>query len=73
MRMMNLRKTRRVTVTIPTKDRTKIEVLLAGLGIIGVLWIIWVIPVAAQVIVTFSLVFILIALIMDTIDYWEDE
>lgn len=59
-------------MTIPTKDRTKIEVFLAGAGIIGVICIIWVIPVAAQVIVTFSLVFILIALIMDTMDYWED-
>lgn len=73
MRMMNLRKTRRVTVTIPTKDRTKIEVLLAGLGIIGVLWIIWVIPVAAQVITTFGLVFVLVVLIMDTVNYWEED
>lgn len=60
-------------MTIPTKDRTKIEVFLAGAGIIGVVLIIWTLPVAAQVIVTFSLVFILIALIMDTMDYWEDE
>ena len=60
-------------MTIPTKDRTKIEVFLAGAGIVGIIWIICAIPVAAQVIVTFSLVFILIALIMDTMDYWEDE
>lgn len=59
-------------MTIPTKDRTKIEVFLAGVGIIGIIWIIWVIPVAAQVIVMFSLVFILIALIMDTMNYWKD-
>ena len=59
-------------MTIPTKDRTKIEVLLAGLGTIGVLWIIWVIPVAAQVITTFGLVFVLVVLIMDTMNYLED-
>lgn len=60
-------------MTIPTKDRTKIEVFLAGAGIVGIIWIIWAIPVTAQVIVTFALVFILIALIMDAMDYWEDE
>lgn len=59
-------------MTIPTKDRTKIEVFLAGVGIVGVIWIIWAIPVTAQVIVTFSLVFILIVLIMDTMNYLED-
>lgn len=59
-------------MTIPTKDRTKIEVFLAAMGIIGVLWIVWVIPVAAQVITTFGLVFVLVALIMDTMNYWED-
>lgn len=60
-------------MTIQTKDRTKIEVFLAGLGIIGVLWIIWVIPVAAQVITTFGLVFVLVVLIMDTVNYWEED
>lgn len=60
-------------MTIPTKDHTRIEVFLAAMGIIGVIWIIWAIPVAAQVIVTFALVFILIVLIMDTFDYLEDE
>nr|DAI27812.1 MAG TPA: hypothetical protein [Caudoviricetes sp.] len=60
-------------MTIPTKDRTKIEVFLAGAGIIGVICIIWALPVTAQVIVTFSLVFILIALVMDTFDYLEDS
>ena len=60
-------------MTIPTKDRTKIEVFLAGLGIIGIIWIIWEFAITAQVIVTFSLVFILIALVMDTFDYLEDE
>ena len=60
-------------MTIPTKDRTKIEVFLAGAGIVGIIWIIWAIPVAAQVIVTFTLVSILIALIMDTMDYCEDS
>ena len=59
-------------MTIPTKDRTKIEVFLAAAGIVGVIWIIWAIPVTAQVIVTFSLVFILIVLIMDTMNYLED-
>nr|DAK13104.1 MAG TPA: hypothetical protein [Caudoviricetes sp.] len=59
-------------MTIPTEDRTKIEVFLAGVGIVGVIWIIWMIPVAAQIIVTFSLVFILIVLIMDTMNYLED-
>lgn len=59
-------------MTIPTKDRTRIEVFLAAMGIIGIIWIIWAIPVAAQVIVTFTLVSILIALIIDTIDYSED-
>ena len=60
-------------MTIPTKDRTRLEVFLAAMGIIGVIWIIWAIPVAAQIIVTFSLVFILIALVMDTFDYLEDS
>ena len=60
-------------MTIPTKDRTKIEVFLAGLGIIGVLWIVWVIPVAAQVITTFGLIFVLVVLIMDTVNYWEED
>lgn len=60
-------------MTIPTKDRTRIEVFLAAMGIIGVLWIVWVIPVAAQVITTFGLVFVLVVLIMDTFDYLEDE
>lgn len=59
-------------MTIPTKDRTKIEVFLAGAGIVGIIWIIWVIPVAAQVIVTFALVFVLVVLIMDTFNYLED-
>lgn len=59
-------------MTIPTKDRTRIEVFLAAMGIIGVLWIVWVIPVAAQVITTFGLVFVLVVLIMDTFDYLED-
>lgn len=59
-------------MTIPTKDRTRIEVFLAAMGIIGIIWIIWAIPVAAQIIVTFSLVFILIVLIMDTMNYLED-
>jgi hypothetical protein len=60
-------------MTIPTKDRTKIEVFLAAMGIVGVIWIIWVAPVAAQVVVTFVLVSILIALIIDTMNYREDE
>lgn len=60
-------------MTIPTKDRTRIEVFLAAMGIIGVLWIVWVIPVAAQVITTFGLVFVLVVLIMDTFDYLEDS
>lgn len=60
-------------MTIPTKDRTRIEVFLAGLGIIGIIWIIWEFAITAQVIVTFTLVSILIALIIDTIDYSEDE
>ena len=60
-------------MTIPTKDRTKIEVFLAAMGIIGVIWIIWAIPATAQVIVTFTLVSILIALIMDTMNYLEDR
>lgn len=59
-------------MTIPTKDRTKIEVFLAAMGIIVVLWIVWVIPVAAQVITTFGLVFVLVVLIMDTMNYLED-
>lgn len=59
-------------MTIPTKDRTRLEVFLAAMGIIGVLWIVWVIPVAAQVITTFGLVFVLVVLIMDTFDYLED-
>ena len=60
-------------MTIPTKDRTKIEVFLAAMGIIGIIWIIWVIPVAAQVITTFGLVFVLVVLIMDTVNYWEED
>lgn len=60
-------------MTIPTKDRTRLEVFLAAMGIIGVLWIVWVIPVAAQVITTFGLVFVLVVLIMDTFDYLEDS
>lgn len=59
-------------MTIPTKDRTRLEVFLAAMGIIGVLWIVLVIPVAAQVITTFGLVFVLVVLIMDTFDYLED-
>lgn len=59
-------------MTIPTKDRTRIEVFLAAMGIIGIIWIIWAIPVAAQVITTFGLVFVLVVLIMDTFDYLED-
>ena len=59
-------------MTIPTKDRTRLEVFLAAMGIIGVLWIVWVIPVAAQVITTFGLVFVLVVLIMDTFDYLGD-
>lgn len=60
-------------MTIPTKDRTKIEVFLAGAGIVGVIWIIWAIPATAQVIVTFGLVFVLVVLIMDTVNYWEED
>ena len=60
-------------MTIPTKDRTKIEVFLAGAGIVGIIWIIWAIPVAAQVITTFGLVFVLVVLIMDTVNYWEED
>lgn len=60
-------------MTIRTKDRTKLEVFLAGLGIIGIIWIIWEFAITAQVIVTFTLVSILIALIIDTIDYSENE
>ena len=60
-------------MTIPTKDRTKLEVFLAGLGIIGIIWIIWEFAITAQVIVTFTLVSILIALIIDTIDYSKNE
>lgn len=58
---------------IPTKSKTVAEVFIVGCGIVGMLWLTWALPIAAQLMTTFSLLFILAILVADTMGYLKDE